>query len=162
MKNQLLQGFENSVFPTDKTHPKFRPGDTIRVNYRIEESAKGAGNEKKFRLQAFEGVCIRYKKGAVNATFTVRKIGANSVGVERVFPLFSPHLESIEVLTGGCVRQSRLYYLRKLTGKAARIRTRRLPAGVPLKTVDHNANTDEVTTKKNRKKQGIKAKGKKK
>ena len=78
----------------------------------------------KFRIQPFEGVVIAYKKGGIESSFTVRKIGANSVGVERVFPAYSPMISKVEVVAAGIVRRSRLYYLRGLAGKAARIRSR--------------------------------------
>jgi large subunit ribosomal protein L19 len=97
--------------------PSFRAGDTVRVYVRIREGEKE-------RLQAFEGVCISYKRGGVRASFTVRKI-SYGVGVERVFPLHSPMLDRVEVLSEGRVRRAKLYYLRKLRGKAARIRARR-------------------------------------
>jgi len=93
----------------------FRAGDTVRVNFRIVEGDKE-------RTQQFEGVCIRKKKGLVNSTFTVRKY-SSGVGVERTFPMHSPRLESIEVVRKGKVRQGRLFYLRNLKGKAARIQT---------------------------------------
>jgi len=91
----------------------FKPGDTVRVLWRIKEGEKE-------RTQAFEGVVISKTRGALAATFTVRKI-SYGVGVERIFPLHSPRYESIQVLSRGAVRRSRLYYLRKLSGKAARI-----------------------------------------
>lgn len=94
--------------------PDFRPGDTIRVHVRIIEGQKQ-------RLQAFEGVVIRKKRGDSRASFTVRKI-SYGVGVERTFPLHSPVIDSIEVVNRGRVRRSRLYYLRKLRGKKARIK----------------------------------------
>ncbi|CAN5214772.1 50S ribosomal protein L19 [soil metagenome] len=97
--------------------PSFRPGDTVRVNVRVREGEKQ-------RIQAFEGVCIARKHGGVSETFKVRKI-SNGVGVERTFPLHSPMLESIELLRQGRVRRAKLYYLRSLRGKAARIRERR-------------------------------------
>lgn len=98
--------------------PNFRPGDTLRVFCKIREGDKE-------RLQKFEGVCIRRRRGGINATFTVRKTSFG-VGVERVFPLHSPLIERIEIASAGKVRRSRLYYLRKLTGKAARIEGRRV------------------------------------
>lgn len=101
--------------------PKFKSGDTVRVHARIVE-----GNKE--RIQVFEGVVIRRHSGEQhNATFTVRKVSYN-VGVERTFLLHSPRIEKIEVMTEGLVRRSRLYYLRSLTGKAARIKTK-LPTG---------------------------------
>ncbi len=98
--------------------PNFRPGDTLRVFCKIREGDKE-------RIQRFEGVCIRRHRGGIGATFTVRKTSFG-VGVERVFPLHSPMIEKIEVASAGKVRRSRLYYLRKLTGKAARIEGRRV------------------------------------
>lgn len=94
--------------------PDFQSGDTVRVNVRIIEGQKQ-------RLQAFEGVVIRKRRGDCRSNFTVRKI-SYGVGVERTFPLHSPVIDSIEVVTRGRVRRSRLYYLRGLRGKKARIR----------------------------------------
>ena len=94
--------------------PQFKPGDTVKVHVRIKEGDKE-------RVQVFQGVVIRKRKGTVNSTFTVRKV-SYGVGVERVFPLHSPMIDKIEVVSRGRVRRSRLYYLRKLRGKAARIR----------------------------------------
>jgi large subunit ribosomal protein L19 len=96
-----------------KKAPEFAPGDTIRVNVKIVEGA----NE---RIQAFEGLCIGRKNRGLNSAFTVRKI-SHGEGVERVFPLYSPRVDSIEVVRRGEVRRAKLYYLRGLTGKAARI-----------------------------------------
>jgi large subunit ribosomal protein L19 len=96
--------------------PDFRPGDTLRVNVRVREGEKE-------RIQAFEGVCIGRKHGGVQETFTVRKI-SSGVGVERIFPLHSPMIESITVTRRGRVRRAKLYYLRNLRGKAARIKER--------------------------------------
>ena len=105
--------------------PAFREGDTVRVNVRIvdfKESKKGLVRTE--RLQAYEGIVIaRHNKG-ISSSFTVRKISSN-VGVERVFPLHSPMLESITVMRHGRVRRAKLYYLRELRGKKARIRERR-------------------------------------
>lgn len=94
--------------------PQFKPGDTVKVHVRIREGEKE-------RVQVFQGVVIRKRKGTINSTFTVRKI-SYGVGVERIFPLHSPMIDKIEVVSRGRVRRSRLYYLRKLRGKAARIR----------------------------------------
>jgi large subunit ribosomal protein L19 len=96
-----------------KTIPDFAPGDTVRVNVRVVE-----GNRE--RVQAFEGVCIARKNDGLNSSFTVRKISYGE-GVERVFPLYSPRLESIELVRRGRVRRAKLYYLRGRTGKSARI-----------------------------------------
>ena len=96
--------------------PDFRPGDTVRVNVRVREGEKE-------RLQAFEGVVIRRRGGGLNETFTVRKV-SNGVGVERIFPLHSPVVSDIQLVREGRVRRAKLYYLRNLSGKAARIRER--------------------------------------
>ena len=97
--------------------PDFRPGDTLRVHVRVKE-----GNRS--RIQVFQGVVIRRQGGGVSETFTVRKI-SYGVGVERTFPVHSPSIERIETVTRGKVRRAKLYYLRELRGKAARIRERR-------------------------------------
>jgi len=126
MKNSILAGFEARVAPQTKVLPTFRPGDTVIVHFKIEETttdAKGK-SEKKSRIQQFEGVCIRFKKGGVNSSYTVRKISANGVGVERIFSANSPFVDKIDVLAKGRVRRARLYYLRDLAGKAARIKSR--------------------------------------
>ena len=98
--------------------PPFRPGDTVRVNVRVREGDKE-------RLQAFEGVCIARRGSGVSATFTVRKI-SNGIGVERIFPLHSPMIGDIAVVRRGQVRRAKLYYLRNLTGKATRIKERKV------------------------------------
>ena len=97
--------------------PSFRPGDTVRVHVKVVE-----GNRE--RIQVFEGVVINRKSGGVRETFTVRRISYN-VGVERTFPVHSPRIDKIEVMRRGIVRRAKLYYLRNLTGKAARIKERR-------------------------------------
>src|SRR5947199_2109144 len=101
-----------------KSVPEFRAGDTVQVNVRLEE---GEGEKVKERLQAFEGVVISKKGRASGATFTVRRVSFG-VGIERIFPLHSPTISSIEVIGKGKVRRARLYYLRDLRGKAARIK----------------------------------------
>lgn len=93
--------------------PEFSPGDTVRVNVKVIEGSRE-------RIQAFEGVCIGRKNRGVNSSFTVRKISYNE-GVERIFPLFSPRIESIELVRRGDVRRAKLYYLRGRRGKSARI-----------------------------------------
>ena len=107
-----LQVFDKEQMRADI--PPFKPGDTVKVHVRIKEGDKE-------RVQVFQGVVIRKRKGTINATFTVRKI-SYGIGVERIFPLHSPMIDKIEVVSRGRVRRSRLYYLRKLRGKAARIR----------------------------------------
>ncbi len=106
-----------------KQVPPFRAGDTLRVNVRVKEGEKE-------RLQAFEGVCLARKGTEVGATFTVRKI-SNGVGVERIFPLHSPMLADIKVVRRGRVRRAKLYYLRDVTGKAARIAEKKVRTVVP-------------------------------
>ena len=103
--------------------PAFRPGDTLRVNVRVKEGEKE-------RVQAFEGICISRRGSGVSETFTVRKI-SNGVGVERIFPVHSPMLAEINVLRRGRVRRAKLYYLRNLTGKATRIREKKVRVAVP-------------------------------
>ena len=97
--------------------PDFAPGDTLRVNVRVREGDKE-------RIQAFEGVCIARKGGGVSETFTVRKV-SSGIGVERIFPVHSPSIESITVVRRGHVRRAKLYYLRALRGKASRIREKK-------------------------------------
>jgi large subunit ribosomal protein L19 len=97
--------------------PDFRPGDTIRVHARIKEGDKE-------RIQVFQGVVIRKRKGTTDATFTVRKV-SYGIGVERIFPSHSPTIDRVEIVTRGKVRRAKLYYLRKLRGKAARIKEKR-------------------------------------
>lgn len=99
-------------------HPSFSPGDTVNVHVKIKEGEKE-------RVQVFQGVVISKRKGTTNATFTVRKV-SYGIGVERIFPLHSPVIDKIEVVTRGRVRRAKIYYLRKLRGKAARIRERRM------------------------------------
>ena len=103
---------------TDADVPQFQAGDTITVTYKIIE-----GNKE--RLQSFRGVVIQIKGSGKTKMFTIRKI-SNGVGVERIFPLYSPHIEKIEVNKYGVVRRARIYYLRDLTGKKARIKERRV------------------------------------
>lgn len=98
--------------------PDFRAGDTVKVHARIREGDKE-------RIQVFQGVVIRKRKGNTGATFTVRKV-SYGVGVERIFPLHSPLIDKVEIVTRGKVRRARLYYLRKLRGKAARIKEKRM------------------------------------
>ena len=96
--------------------PEFRVGDTLRVHTKISEGDKE-------RIQIFEGVVIRRKRGQINTTFTVRKM-SYGVGVERIFPLYSPRIDKIEIATQGKVKRARLFYLRELQGKAARLQNR--------------------------------------
>ncbi|MCC6525138.1 MAG: 50S ribosomal protein L19 [Polyangiaceae bacterium] len=97
--------------------PQFRIGDTVRVNYRVVEGDKT-------RVQAFQGIVIKRHRGGLTATFTVRKVSFG-VGVERTFPAHSPRIESVELVSSGDVRRARLFYLRTLRGKAARVKARK-------------------------------------
>jgi large subunit ribosomal protein L19 len=106
--------------------PDFRPGDTVKVSWRIRE-------EGKERTQSFEGVVIAIKGAGISKTFTVRKIASLGIGVERIFPLHSPNLQKLEVVKGGKVRRAKLYYLREKAGKKATLRQAR------GKQVGHNA-----------------------
>jgi len=97
--------------------PDFRAGDTVKVHAKIKEGDKE-------RIQVFQGVVIRKRKGKMGATFTVRKV-SYGIGVERIFPVHSPNIDKVEIVSRGKVRRSRLYYMRKLKGKAARIKEKR-------------------------------------
>ena len=108
---------------TRKDIPAFRAGDTLRVNVRVKEGDKE-------RIQAFEGLCIARRGSGVSESFTVRKI-SNGVGVERIFPVHSPMIGTLEVLRRGRVRRAKLYYLRNLTGKATRIKEKKIKIAVP-------------------------------
>ena len=114
---QQLEAEAIEQFAATKSIPEFRPGDTLRVGVRVVEGDRT-------RVQNFEGVCIARANKALGSSFTVRKISFGE-GVERVFPLYSPNIESIEVVRRGAVRRAKLYYLRGRTGKAARIAERR-------------------------------------
>jgi len=112
---EKLAAIEREGLRTDI--PDFGPGDTVRVQVRVREGEKE-------RLQVFEGVCIGRRGGGMSETFTLRKV-SSGIGVERIFPMHSPGLAKIKVVRRGRVRRAKLYYLRKLSGKAARIRERR-------------------------------------
>ncbi|MCT2534502.1 50S ribosomal protein L19 [Aquibacillus koreensis] len=109
---KLIEEVTKEQLRTD--HPDFRPGDTVKVHVKVVE-----GNRE--RIQVFEGVVIKRQNGGISETFTVRKI-SYGVGVERTFPVHSPRLDKIEVSRRGKVRRAKLYYLRELRGKAARIK----------------------------------------
>ncbi len=114
MRNKYIESFEKAQLE-GKNVPEFKAGDTVKVAVRIKEGDKT-------RVQNFEGLCIAIRGQGTGRSFIVRKIGANSVGVERIFPLYSESIESIEVLRRGRVRRAKLFYLRELKGKAARIK----------------------------------------
>jgi large subunit ribosomal protein L19 len=116
MSQQILDEIEQRQFKAEV--PDFRAGDTVRVGVRVVE-----GNRE--RVQEFEGVCIRRRSSGINENFTLRRIASHGVGVERTFLLHSPRVENIRIMRRGKVRRAKLYYLRGLTGKAARIKERR-------------------------------------
>jgi len=117
MINPIINAIEQEHMRKEDTvnFPKYNIGDTIKVFFKIQEGAK-------FRIQAYEGVVIKKKGGGINETFTVRRIGANNMALERIFPLHSPLIEKIQLVRPGRVRRAKLYYLRERTGKAARIK----------------------------------------
>src|SRR5690349_21872586 len=114
-----LDSLDSASLRTDV--PKFRPGDTLKVHVRVVEGTRE-------RIQVFQGVVIRRSGGGIRETFTVRKVSFG-VGVERTFPVHTPIIAKIEVVTRGDVRRAKLYYLRELRGKAAKIKEKREPAG---------------------------------
>jgi large subunit ribosomal protein L19 len=113
----ILLDYVKKQVTNEVKHPNFKAGDTITVSYKIKEGEKE-------RIQLFNGVVIQRKNEKATASFTVRKM-SNGVGVERIFPLFSPNIDKIELISRGKVRRARLFYLRKLTGKKARVKERR-------------------------------------
>lgn len=114
MKNRYIEAYEQAQLQ-GKEVAQFRSGDTIKVAIRITEGEKS-------RIQNFEGICIARRGNGTGETFIVRKIGANGIGVERIFPVCSDSIESITILRKGKVRRSKLFYIRNLRGKAARIK----------------------------------------
>ncbi|MGY9054874.1 MAG: 50S ribosomal protein L19 [Alphaproteobacteria bacterium] len=116
---QQIEAENIAKLVAERPVPDFRPGDTLKVNYRVVEGTRE-------RIQAYEGVCIGRKMAGISSSFTVRKISSGE-GVERVFPLYSPNIESIVVVRMGRVRRAKLYYLRERRGKSARIVERARP-----------------------------------
>ncbi len=116
MVPQLIRSLESEQFKAEI--PYFGPGDTVRVHAKVVEGTRE-------RIQVFEGVVIRRRAGGINENFTVRRIASHGVGVERTFLVHSPRIDRIEVTRRGRVRRAKLYYLRGLTGRAARIKERR-------------------------------------
>ncbi|MDY0020191.1 MAG: 50S ribosomal protein L19 [Anaerolineae bacterium] len=110
----LVESLERQI-QSNPNIPTLRPGDTVKVNLRIVEGERE-------RIQSFQGVIIRLRKGSVNANFTVRRIASNGIGVERTFLLHSPRVEKVEVLRHAKVRRAQLYFLRTRHGKAARLK----------------------------------------
>ena len=118
MVAQLIRSIESEQFK--ENIPQFGAGDTVRVHAKVVEGSRE-------RIQMFEGVVIRRRSGGINENFTVRRIASHGIGVERTFLIHSPRIEKIDVLRHGRVRRAKLYYLRGLTGRAARIKERRRP-----------------------------------
>ncbi len=118
---QKLEQEQIDKLTAERPVPDFRAGDTLRVHVKVVEGTRE-------RIQMFEGVCIARNSGGINANFTVRKISYGE-GVERIFPLYSPRVDKIEVVRQGIVRRAKLYYLRELRGKKARIQERREDRG---------------------------------
>ena len=114
MRNKYIENFENAQ-TAEKNVPQFRAGDTLRLAVTIKEGDKT-------RVQNYEGVCIALRGEGTGKTMTVRKVGANGVGIERIFPIFSDSINEIKVLRRGRVRRAKLFYLRNLAGKKARIK----------------------------------------
>ena len=114
MRNKYIENFEAAQVAT-KEIPQFRAGDTLRLAVTIKEGDKT-------RVQSYEGVCIAKRGAGTGQTITVRKIGANGVGIERIFPLYTDSISEIKVLRRGRVRRAKLFYLRELAGKKARIK----------------------------------------
>lgn len=142
MVAQLIRSIESEQFKDEI--PQFGAGDNVRVHARVVE-----GNRE--RIQMFEGVVIRRRSGGINENFTVRRIASHGIGVERTFLIHSPRIERIEVLRHGRVRRAKLYYLRGLTGRAARIKERRRPqrpitaTAIPVEDETIMAMDDQVT-----------------
>ena len=120
----IIRSIEREQF---RDVPDFRAGDTVRASVRVVEGTRE-------RIQVFEGVVINRRAGGINENFTIRRISANGVGVERTFLIHSPRLDKIEVVRLGKVRRAKLYYLRGLTGRAARIKERRPKGLAPRKS----------------------------
>ena len=114
MRNKYIENFEKAQV-AEKTLPDFRAGDTVKLAVTIKEG-------EKTRVQAYEGVCIAKRGQGTGQTITVRKIGANGIGIERIFPIYSDSINEITVVRRGRVRRAKLFYLRELAGKKARIK----------------------------------------
>ena len=122
MKDSIISSFESRYLRKNPL-PAFKAGDSVSVWVKIQEGVEKDGSLK-YRLQSFEGVVIRFRKGTTNSTFLVRKMSAGGIGVERNFFVHSPLIDRVEIKVRGKVRQGRIYYLRALRGKAARITSR--------------------------------------
>jgi len=118
MRNPVNNELVKALEAPDRGHPQFGPGDTVKVHVKVVEGDRE-------RIQIFQGVVIRYRKGGNDANFTVRRIATHGIGVERTFLLKSPRVEKIEVTRKAKVRRAQLYYLRDVRGKAARLKEKR-------------------------------------
>lgn len=139
MKTDLMKAAEQAVVKMD-SRPDFKAGDTVTVFYKIIEGTKE-------REQQFQGVVLQRKGHSGTQTFTVRKI-SNGIGVERIFPLFSPKISKIEVNKRGSVRRARIFYLRNISGKAARIEEKKVVTAAQTKTNSNDASAKPKSTKK--------------
>ena len=128
---QRLEEEQIAKLSADKAMPAFNPGDTVRINVKVVEGTRE-------RIQAFEGVCIAKKNRGLNSSFTVRKISYGE-GVERVFPLYSPRIDSVQLVRRGDVRRAKLYYLRGRRGKSARIAEKTTGAAAKAAQVEREA-----------------------
>lgn len=143
MSNKIVQALETELMQSAKVLPAFEPGDTVIVQVKVKEG-------ERVRLQSFEGVVIAKRNRGYNSAFTVRKI-SHGVGVERVFQSYSPAVESVEVKRRGDVRRAKLYYMRELSGRAARIKekltakvgTVAIPVAAPVEQADQEDKTQE-------------------
>lgn len=144
MSNKIIQALEAEFTKNAKNFPDFEPGDTVVVQVKVKEGERA-------RLQSFEGVVIAKRNRGYNSAFTVRKI-SHGVGVERVFQTHSPSVDSVEVKRRGHVRRAKLYYMRQLSGRAARIKekltarvgTAAIPAAAPNDERDNDSNTNNA------------------
>jgi large subunit ribosomal protein L19 len=136
MVAQLIRSIESEQFKEDI--PQFGAGDTVRVHAKVVEGTRE-------RIQMFEGVVIRRRAGGINENFTVRRIASHGIGVERTFLIHSPRIDKIDVLRHGRVRRAKLYYLRGLTGRAARIKERRRPIRATTGTASTIPVEEDVT-----------------
>jgi large subunit ribosomal protein L19 len=142
MSNKIIQALETEFMQNAKTLPAFEAGDTVVVQVKVKEGERS-------RLQSFEGVVVAKRNRGYNSAFTVRKI-SHGVGVERVFQTYSPTVDSVEVKRRGHVRRAKLYYMRELSGRAARIKekltaklgTAAIPAEVPSEKMEQDNNTN--------------------
>lgn len=136
MSNKIIQAIENECMKSAKVLPTFVPGDTVNVQVKVKEG-------ERVRLQSFEGVVIAKRNRGYNSSFTVRKI-SHGVGVERVFQSYSPTVDSVEVKRRGDVKRAKLYYMRDLSGKAARIKEKLSTKSTTANTATTENNSEEA------------------